>query len=112
MNKSAQIIESISLSESQKEKLMMLLDSIPEKLADFLTDELSSVVGELDDNVKIHVNEFKVEILKSIAFYQGMIVASKDITDERKKELVAESLEWKKRIVEGIEKLLSERTNQ
>lgn len=111
MNKSAQIVQSISFSDAQKSDVMTLLDSLPDNLREFLLSELSNVIGTLDDNVKLHVNEFKGEILKSIAFYQGMILASKDITNERKEELVAESLEWKKTIIEGIENLLNERTN-
>lgn len=111
MNKTAQIVQSISLSDEQKNELMTLLDSVPEEIRGVLLDELGSTTEELDKQVLQHVDDFKTKVLKSIAFYQGMIVASKDITDERKKELVAESLEWKKRIVEGIDKLLSERTN-
>ncbi|HOU75642.1 MAG TPA: hypothetical protein PK957_00785 [Candidatus Dojkabacteria bacterium] len=111
MDKTAQIVQSISLTDKQKNDLISLIDSVPEELKKTLLDEFGDTVSVLDQEVLQSLSDFKNKILKRIAFYQGMILASKDITNERKEELVAESLEWKKTIIEGIDNLLNERTN-
>lgn len=107
MKNTASIARSISINSMQKEKLLSLLQTLPDNLQNVVSQDLGNTISEIDNKVLFQVAVFREKIFSGFAVYQGMILGAKDISDERKKELVEESLEWKKKILEGIDGVLS-----